>query len=219
MNTNLREVDFSYDHDEFVIMNFNPYTYHDFLEYDGFRHSALEVCVHLCLNDNLSSAQYLYELKPLTNIFNWPKVNKVLPQNARNRECPISYELINKNNSYCSCTTCSYNFLYKTLEKALLNNFECPMCRADWTDKTVYINGAKPELKKKKTVNSDKKIESNSSKSFNEVKKTSRAEWSDETIYINKLKNKINYKKFVKTNKSDNELTKTKHNKRFFYGK
>lgn len=112
---------------------------------------------------------------------NWQKVNKTLTKSARNLECPISYELINKNDSYCCCAECSYNFLYEQLKQALSNKFECPMCRVKWSNETIYIN--EPQIQKKTVCK------------------------------------KIDCKKFIKQTNSVNELKKTKHNKRFYYGK
>lgn len=58
----------------------------------------------------------------------------------KNNECPISYELIKTNNTYCKCSQCKYNFSKESIQIALNSNPCCPICRAEWTDKTAYIN-------------------------------------------------------------------------------
>ena len=86
------------------------------------------------------------EFKRIEFTMNWPTVNKSITQ--KNTECPISLEVIKKGKQYCTCKQCSYNFSkeeikthFKTQNK---NNHDitCPMCRAKWSDKTIYINKA-----------------------------------------------------------------------------
>lgn len=108
-----------------------------------------------------------------------------MPIGNRNTECPISFETIKRNESYCTCSQCKYNFSKKSIEIALKNKLNCPTCRAKWTDKTVYINNLV--------------IISNNS-----------------SLVIGN--NKKNKKKII-SSELNNKIIKTKHNKRFFYGK
>lgn len=136
------------------------------------------------VNNNQANVYPTVQLNQIDNIDSWITVYRIIKETDRNTECPISLEIINPNSQYCICAECKYNFSKNEIKTAFEthNQYKCPMCRADWTDKTVYINGAKPELKKKKTTDPDKKTKSNTNKSFNGVEKT-------------------------------------RHNKRFFYGK
>lgn len=62
--------------------------------------------------------------------------------NVRNTECPICYKKINKNEKYCTCETCLYNFDYNELDKwfKITNKEMCPTCKSKWTDYKVYKN-------------------------------------------------------------------------------
>ena len=80
-----------------------------------------------------------------------PTINKLITQ--RNTECPISLEVIKKGDEYCICEQCLYNFSKEELKKHFKtqnqnnHNITCPMCRAKWSDETIYINEDKIEDK------------------------------------------------------------------------
>lgn len=76
----------------------------------------------------------------------------------RNIECPISFETIKLNDSYCTCSQCKYNFLKESIEIALKNKPNCPTCRAEWIDKTIYVN---INVKNKNNIQSDEDENSN----------------------------------------------------------
>jgi len=63
---------------------------------------------------------------------------------TKNDECPISYEMININDIYVECKQCKYHFLEESI-KTHLNNFDtCPMCRNKWQFPIIrYRNIAK----------------------------------------------------------------------------
>ena len=58
----------------------------------------------------------------------------------RNIECPINFELIKLKDEYCRCKQCKFNFSKEALMNVFKTKFICPICRADWTDKTIYYN-------------------------------------------------------------------------------
>ena len=47
-----------------------------------------------------------------------------------------------------SCSQCSNNFVEDSIKswfRQRPHRKKCPMCRVDWTDFNVYINGEEPE--------------------------------------------------------------------------
>jgi hypothetical protein len=77
-----------------------------------------------------------------SEIISWRSENKIISENSRNIECPITYEEIKSNDKYCECNECKYNILYSNL----LTWFEsrqshsCPMCRTNWSNYIIYTN-------------------------------------------------------------------------------
>jgi len=76
------------------------------------------------------------------NLISWKSKNKLISENSRNIECPITYEEIKINDRYCECKQCKYNILYKNLliwfdSRA---THSCPMCRTNWSYYVIYIN-------------------------------------------------------------------------------
>ena len=132
---------------------------------------------------------------------------EINPENSRNIECPISYENFNDGCKYCICNECKYNFSKNAINKIFqINQYkftqQCPMCRTEWNNKTIYINVQIPTFESKKTeqiigrairLNHNKNIDNN----YNNY---------NDNIHIPIILDK-------------NKFVKTKHNKRFFYGK
>ena len=57
--------------------------------------------------------------------------------------CPITQEDIAVNARYMSCVQCNNNFCEESLKHWLgqYRGNTCPICRANWTDRNIYING------------------------------------------------------------------------------
>ncbi len=58
--------------------------------------------------------------------------------------CPITREDISANSRYMSCVQCHNNFCEEYLKQwfnSQNHRNTCPMCRANWTDRNIYING------------------------------------------------------------------------------
>lgn len=63
--------------------------------------------------------------------------------------CCISNEDISINARYMICNVCNNNYIdkfIKTWFRYTPHNKRCPMCRENWSDFNIYINGEKPEL-------------------------------------------------------------------------
>ena len=60
----------------------------------------------------------------------------------RNKDCPVTMDLINPGDKYCICSGCKYNFSEFAINIIAKNrfNFSCPMCRTGWNDFTYYKN-------------------------------------------------------------------------------
>ena len=63
---------------------------------------------------------------------------------SKNQECPVTLCQIEKNQKYCICQTCNYNFSLESLE--IIKNaslcLKCPLCQCGWNpeDTKIYIN-------------------------------------------------------------------------------
>lgn len=69
--------------------------------------------------------------------------------NNEKLSCCITHEDISVNTRYMSCSQCSNNFdeaSIKSWFRQRPHRKKCPMCRVDWTDYNVYINGEEPEI-------------------------------------------------------------------------
>jgi len=84
----------------------------------------------------------------LDNFHNYPaaKPHKPIKWNKKdqkinpdsNQECSIRLEQIEE--EYCTCQKCLHNFDYTSLEQWLQTKQECPLCRTDWLNYTIYSN-------------------------------------------------------------------------------
>lgn len=62
--------------------------------------------------------------------------------------CCIKQEDISVNARYMSCSQCTNNFVEDSIKswfRQRPHRKKCPMCRVDWADFNVYINGEEPE--------------------------------------------------------------------------
>lgn len=62
--------------------------------------------------------------------------------------CCITQEDISVNTRYMSCSQCTNNFVEDSIKswfRQRPHRKKCPMCRVDWSDYNVYINGEEPE--------------------------------------------------------------------------
>ena len=113
---------------------------------------------------------------------------------GRNAECPITYEEIKDGDIYLTCNACKYNFLENAIVKHLNGSRkrDCPMCRAEWTNYCKYVNKDTNREIREKVKN------------------------LIDTIKVPIIDNNINKKDLsILTG----EVVRTKHNKRWFYGK
>jgi hypothetical protein len=122
--------------------------------------------------------QNQYEQNEFVNPYDinkWTIKYVIILETDRNMECPINLELIKLNDQYCRCTQCKHNFSKEALIESFKTNHTCPMCRAEWSDKTLYVNKneeiKKTSDKKKKSTKSDV-INLNTYKAENKIKLT-----------------------------------------------
>jgi hypothetical protein len=62
--------------------------------------------------------------------------------------CCITHENLGVNSRYMSCAQCHNNFNEDTIKQWFRQRSyqkTCPMCRINWTDFNIYINGVEPE--------------------------------------------------------------------------
>lgn len=55
--------------------------------------------------------------------------------------CGITHENIENNSHYMNCMQCDNNFSENEIKRWFHQRINCPMCRCDWTDFNIYING------------------------------------------------------------------------------
>ena len=129
------------------------------------------------------------EIQNEFDINKWPIKYIIILETDRNTECPINLEQIRTNDQYCKCNRCKYNFSKEALIESFNTKISCPMCREQWTDKTLYINNRNlmEEVMNKRLKKSDKENKKNT-----------------------------NTNKLIE---SKNGVQLTKHNKRFYYGR
>jgi len=122
-----------------------------------------------------------------------------LIETGKNDECPITYDPINYGDAYLCCSECKYNFSEQAILKHLNGNSmkkECPMCRSEWKDYCKYIN--KDSLREKQ---------------------------EELQQWLTLPKNNINLIDIKMQNNKDvysllsGNINKTRHNKKWFYGK
>jgi hypothetical protein len=80
---------------------------------------------------------------PTINFFHiqWSYEYRILSQEDRNTECPVTLEPIT--GDYATCDECKYNIslsVLDTLSHMRKDTFNCPMCRTKWTSTIIYIN-------------------------------------------------------------------------------
>lgn len=80
---------------------------------------------------------------PTINFFHiqWSYEYRILSQEDRNTECPVTLEPIT--GDYATCDECKYNISLSVLDTLSLmrkDTFNCPMCRTKWTSTIIYIN-------------------------------------------------------------------------------
>ena len=113
---------------------------------------------------------------------------------GRNTECPITYDEIKYGDSYLSCDACKYNFSESAILKHLNESGkrDCPMCRAEWKNYCKYVN---------KDFQREMKELKNTFDSF-----------ENKNLIENYTNKKI-------TSDLVGKPIRTKHNKRWYYGK
>jgi hypothetical protein len=145
-------------------------------------------------DQNQQNEQNQYEQNEFINQYDinkWIIKYVIILETDRNMDCPINLDAIKLNDQYCRCTQCKYNFSKEALIESFKTNYTCPMCRAEWSDKTLYVN-KNEEIKK----SSDKN------------KKSAKSAKSTKSDIIS-----------LNTYKAENKIKLTRNNKRFFYGR
>ena len=82
------------------------------------------------------------------NLTKWVFECREISETDKNKECPVTMEIINIDEKYCQCSQCSqceYNFKENVIKTMFnkTNNVKCPMCRLQWQKKNVYFNSNK----------------------------------------------------------------------------
>jgi hypothetical protein len=95
---------------------------------------------------------YAYVEGPIQSTVQAPIINEnIIYKPITNNEkvtCCITQEDISVNARYMSCSQCSNNFDESSIKswfRQRPHRKKCPMCRVDWTDFNIYINGEEPE--------------------------------------------------------------------------
>ena len=75
---------------------------------------------------------------------NWKLECRIITENDRNQDCPITMDTIEENELYCQCSQCQYNIKKDIIQTMYKNkmSINCPMCRLLWKNKVVYVNGS-----------------------------------------------------------------------------
>lgn len=90
-------------------------------------------------------------IQTLTSFININATSVIVYKPITNNDkltCCITQEDIFVNAHYMSCSQCSNNFNEPSINswfRQRPNSKKCPMCRANWSDFNVYINGVEPE--------------------------------------------------------------------------
>jgi hypothetical protein len=74
------------------------------------------------------------------DVSTWVRENRLLGE--EHTMCPISFETIEINDTYCVCDVCTHPFTPALIEIALRRSYTCPHCRTPWTNCVVYTNAA-----------------------------------------------------------------------------
>jgi len=115
--------------------------------------------IGIALTYNISNTYYEYNETGIYNESIQPseitpirlQTNTVLrnicykPITDDNIVCNISYEDIALNEKYMSCLVCHKYYKEDVIRVWFRQRNSCPMCRSEWTDFTVYINGEESE--------------------------------------------------------------------------
>lgn len=95
-----------------------------------------------------SASQNLTLQNPNSNVIsNSNVIYKLITDNDK-LSCCITYEDISVNARYMGCEECHNNFNEDSINQWFSqrpHRKTCPMCRVNWTDFNIYINGVEPE--------------------------------------------------------------------------
>lgn len=82
-----------------------------------------------------------------TIVYTGPTMKPIISEDASN--CPILCEPIGAGGKYMCCSQCNNNFseeaLKQWLESKRPHQRTCPLCRVQWSNFQIYINGENPE--------------------------------------------------------------------------
>jgi len=87
-------------------------------------------------------------ITPITGRVTGNYINNELPQGSTIQQpipedkkiCGISFEEIQENEFYMSCSTCSNNFKEQGIKIWLRQRRNCPTCRTNWVNYDIYLN-------------------------------------------------------------------------------
>jgi hypothetical protein len=79
--------------------------------------------------------EYFEEFKPKGK----PIINNRLIEDTEEKECPVNYSKIRKNEKYFHCETCKKNFKFNTKE-FIEKDKKCPYCRSSFNRINIYKN-------------------------------------------------------------------------------
>ena len=79
------------------------------------------------------------------NLTKWVFECREISETDKNKECPVTMDIINIDEKYCQCSQCEYNIKENVIKTMFnkTNNVKCPMCRLQWQKKIVYFNSNK----------------------------------------------------------------------------
>ncbi len=124
------------------IQNFSLYSlYLNYLIYENGKNSLVYLNPYNNYQTQNDGFHFSNTVNQNNNKIIWKFMNKIL-DNCRNTICPITYNEINVNDTYCVCNKCKYNlsetFFKEYIEK--YDNKRCPICKTIWDNWTIYTN-------------------------------------------------------------------------------
>ena len=99
-------------------------------------------CINLLNVQSNTFKDYLMIYLYMMNYPKWKFECREISETDRNKDCPVSMELIDIDETYCQCNQCEYNIKENVIKIMFdkTNNVKCPMCRLQWQNNIVYFN-------------------------------------------------------------------------------
>jgi hypothetical protein len=83
--------------------------------------------------------QTIPDTSPVITFDSWEKKSKIIEGDI---ECPVTFNTLT--DKYICCSSCHKNFDISIIENWVLPNKNCPHCRQNWTDFTIYKTSRPP---------------------------------------------------------------------------